>query len=199
MIARSLLACLALLLTLPASAQIERFLEGRDYQMIGEGDSDDTVTVTEYFWYGCPSCYRLEPLLNDWRETLPEDVEFQRLPALWSEWHEIHAKAYYIAMNLGRLEELHPAVFRAMHEEGNMLRDMAALKDLFAEHGVSPERFDQAADSFQLDSQLRSAAASAEEYGLSGTPNLVVDGKYLVRGSNRMLEIASFLIEKERS
>lgn len=194
-----MLVCLTLLLALPASAQVERFLEGRDYEVIGEGDGGGSVKLTEYFWYGCPSCYQLEPLLNDWVETLPEDVEFERLPAMWSEWHEIHARAYYIAMNLGRLDELHPAVFEAMHEEGNMLRDMEALKDLFVGHGISPSAFDQAASSFQLDSQLRSAAARAEEYGLRGTPNLVIDGKYLVRGSRQMLDIARFLIDKERS
>ena len=40
------------------------------------------IEVIEFFYYGCESCSRLEPQLQAWLKTLPQDVSFRRVPAL---------------------------------------------------------------------------------------------------------------------
>ena len=38
------------------------------------------IEVIEFFWYGCPHCYSLEPAVNEWAKGLPKDVVFRRCP-----------------------------------------------------------------------------------------------------------------------
>ena len=39
------------------------------------------VEVVEMFWYGCPHCYSLEPTIQRYLQTKPENVVFQQVPA----------------------------------------------------------------------------------------------------------------------
>ena len=41
----------------------------------------DKIEVLEFFWYGCPHCFHLEPVINAWEKGLPKDVVFKRVPA----------------------------------------------------------------------------------------------------------------------
>jgi thiol:disulfide interchange protein DsbA len=76
------------------------------------------------------------------------------------------------------------------------------LRDLFEDNGVDPEKFDKAFDSFGVDSQVRQADARARSARISGTPSLMVAGKYLIEtraagSQTNMLDIARYLVEKE--
>ena len=48
------------------------------------------VEVIEFFWYGCPHCYQLEPAISKWLAKLPKDAVFKRVPAIpsdaWAQW-----------------------------------------------------------------------------------------------------------------
>ncbi|MCB1757809.1 MAG: thiol:disulfide interchange protein DsbA/DsbL, partial [Gammaproteobacteria bacterium] len=40
----------------------------------------DKVEVIEFFWYGCPHCYQLEPTMEKWlKEDKPDYVELVRV------------------------------------------------------------------------------------------------------------------------
>ena len=67
---------------------------------------------------------------------------------------------------------------------------------------VFPQTINGAFDSFGVDSQVRQADAGARSAKVSGTPSLMVAGKYLIEtraagSQTNMLEIARFLIDKE--
>ena len=87
------------------------------------------------FWYGCPHCNRFQPYLEPWIETLPDHVRFVRMPAIFDEVWELHARAYYIADALGVLDDLHREIFAAMHDGGRSLATMDAIRAFFVEHG----------------------------------------------------------------
>ena len=57
-------------------------------------DGGGKVEVTEFFWYGCPHCYALEPAVNAWAKNVPKDVVFKRIPATTGGWEEL-ARVYY--------------------------------------------------------------------------------------------------------
>ena len=57
----------------------------------------DKIEVIEFFWYGCPHCYSLEPALQAWLKKKPANVEFIHQPAVFSDVWGKHAKAYYTA------------------------------------------------------------------------------------------------------
>lgn len=183
----------------------ERWVEGQHYQVItppvAVGKSDDVV-VTEFFWYGCGHCYTFEPMLTAWGKQLPDGAVVKPSPAVWNDPMRMHAKAFYIAEVLGVKAVMHSVIFDAMHVQRKRLVSRLALRDLFEDNGVDPEQFDNAYDSFGVDSQVRQADARARSAKVSGTPTLMVAGKYLIetRGAGNqtnMLDIARHLIEKE--
>lgn len=183
----------------------EPWVEGQHYQVIAPpvavGKTEDVV-VTEFFWYGCGHCYTFEPMLTAWGKQLPEGAIVQPSPAVWNDPMRMHAKAFYIAEVLGVKAAMHPVIFDAMHLQRKRLVSRLELRDLFEDNGVDPDKFDKAFDSFGVDSQVRQADSRARSAKVSGTPTLMVAGKYLIetRGAGNqtnMLEIARYLVEKE--
>lgn len=183
----------------------EPWVEGQHYQVIAPpvavGKTEDVV-VTEFFWYGCGHCYTFEPMLTAWGKQLPEGAVVQPSPAVWNDPMRMHAKAFYIAEVLGVKAVMHPVIFDAMHVQRKRLVSRLELRDLFEDNGVDPDKFDKAFDSFGVDSQVRQADSRARSAKVSGTPTLMVAGKYLIetRGAGNqtnMLEIARYLVEKE--
>ena len=183
-------------------AQPERFLPGRDFTVIENPLPDrtpDAIEVTEYFWYGCPGCFQFEPQLADWIEKQDESVICLRLPAIWDDWREVHARAYYVARSLGVLEDMHLIIFDAMHLQDNRLRNEEELKQLFTEHGTNEADFNKAYNSFTVNSEINRARNQAIQAGARSTPSLIVNGKYLVALSQETLDIVDFLVSKEKA
>ena len=190
-----------LLISALSLAQPERYLAGRDYTVINNpppNRTPDIVEVTEYFWYGCPGCYAFEPLLADWIENQNDEVVCLRLPAIWDDWREVHARAYYTADALGVLNDMHLKLFDAMHLQGNRLRDEVEHANLFSDNGISEADFSKAYNSFTVNSQINRAKNLAIQYDVRSTPSLIVNGKYLVTLSQQTLDIVDFLVNKER-
>ena len=181
------------------------WVEGQHYRVItppvAVGASDEVV-VTEFFWYGCGHCYTFEPMLTAWGKQLPDGAVVKPSPAVWNEPMRMHAKAFYIAEALGVKAVMHPVIFDAMHVQRKRLVSRLELRDLFEDNGIDPAKFDKAFDSFGVDSQVRQADARARSAKVSGTPTLMVAGKYLIEtrgagGQTNMLEIAQHLVERE--
>ena len=202
-----------LLLPFPAAAQLldvtteehtDEFEEGTDYELLAVPQpvrDPGRVEVIEFFWYGCPSCYRLEPVLRSWVNRQPEDVLFREFPAVWNPTLEVHAQAYFTARALDVLERLHFDLFVRLVRESEPLNNQAQIRRFFALHEVVPKDFDRAWSSFGVKSAVRQAAARMRRYGVRGTPVLVVQGKYLVpsaRNTERMFQVVDYLVERER-
>ena len=195
---------LGLALALPAAAQSD--IEGL-YQKLPtpQPTSDpDRVEVVEVFWYGCPHCNRFQPYLEAWVETLPDHVRFVRMPAIFSDLWDLHARAYYIAEALGILGEIHHLIFAALHDEGRSLASMESIRAFFVEHGVPGSDFDKHAKSFSVQSGVQRSLVMQGRYGLRGVPALIVNGRFLVSGSTagsypKVLEVADALIACEHA
>jgi thiol:disulfide interchange protein DsbA len=183
------------------------YIEGVDYDLITPAihtASPGKIEVVEFFWYGCSHCYHFEPLVQPWKMGLPGDVEFRGSPAIWSKPMELHARTFYAAKALGVLDTMHPVLFRAMNEDHKKLASQKEIAELFAANGVEPAAFNEAFDSFGVGSQVRQANATARAAKITGTPSLMVNGKYLISagkagGQAGMLEVADYLIDKERA
>ena len=191
-------------LALPAVAQSD--VEGL-YQKLPapQPTSDpDRVEVVEVFWYGCPHCNRFQPYLEAWTETLPDHVRFVRMPAIFNDIWDLHARAYYIAEALGILDEIHHLIFAAIHDEGRSLASIEAIRDFFVAHGVAAADFDRHAKSFSVQSGIQRSLVMQGRYGLRGVPALIVNGRFLVSGATagsypKVLEVADVLIAREHA
>jgi thiol:disulfide interchange protein DsbA len=189
-------------------AQIERFISGTHYQEIDNPvNTNDAskVEVIEAFWYGCSDCFSFEPLIADWEENKPEYVDFVRFPALWNGLMKVHAQVFYAAEALDSVDILHEHIFNAINVERNMLQNEDQISELFAQHGISQSDFDSAFNSFSVRTKVNQAEKRMSDYGIRSTPNMIVNGKYLVatgenvRTQQEMLEVVDFLVEKEKA
>ena len=189
-----------------ASASLEKYQAGKHYKVIPapvRTANQDKIEVNEVFWYGCSHCYHFEPMLESWAKKLGSDVDFERTPAVWRPAMEVHARAYYAAKQLNVLDSMHLIIFKAMQEEKKALANEQEVVALFAAHSIDEASIRKAYDSFSVQSQTRQADARARSYGVEGTPEIIINGKYRISSSDAgsqeaMLDVATFLIEKER-
>jgi thiol:disulfide interchange protein DsbA len=206
---KSLLALVAgvLLLSAPAFAEegAAGFKPGTDYDLVSppQPTSDPgKVEVMEFFWYGCPHCYHFEPDLNAWIKKKPDSVNFIRQPAVFNAHWAAHAKAFFTAEALGVLDKMHADFYDAIQNKRQTLESEDDLAKFFKEHGVPEEEFHKAYKSFAVDAKMRQAEGLAAKYGVTGTPSIIVNGKYLVgpqkaKSFPRMIEITNALIKQE--
>lgn len=203
---RHLLISALVLMLLPFQASAEQWQEGTHYQRLSTPvgtENRDKIEVAEVFWYGCPACHSFQPLITPWAEKLPEDVALVHLPAtLRGDW-EVHAQAHYTARALDVLDKVHADLFEALAGERRPLNSKEKLAEFFAKRGVDKEEFNKAWDSFGINSMMQRASSRVRGARVSGTPSLIVNGRYLITvrgagGHGNMLEVADFLIEKER-
>jgi thiol:disulfide interchange protein DsbA len=141
-------------------------------------ETGDRIEVIEFFWYGCPHCFDLEPFLRKWTAQLPKDVEFRRIPAVPTERWLPNARTYYTLEALGLVEKLHGEVFDAIHIDRVNLNDEKTQLDWMAKKGVDRDKFAEAWKSFSVQSKTKRAVQLTQAYDVSGVPTLVVDGKY---------------------
>lgn len=166
-------------------------------------ESKGKVEVLEFFWYGCPHCYALEPLLEDWVKRLPTDAEFRRVPAVLSQNWISHAQVYYAFEALGVTDRLHRPFFDAVHRERLQVDNQQAFEGWLQRQNVDPKKFNDAARSFGVQSLVKRAARVTAAYRIDGVPALAVHGRFTVSASQApsregMLEIADYLIGVSR-
>jgi thiol:disulfide interchange protein DsbA len=165
------------------------------------GAEGQRVQVVEFFWYGCPHCYTLEPHLQKWLKNKPEYVEFEHIPAIFNRANVVmHAKTYYALKLLGQAEQMHDRIFSAMHKQKLRLDTQEAMEAFLEEQGVDIEAYRKAMKSFAVQTQARRAAILAQRFDVRGVPAIVVDGKYRTSGleGGMTMEVTDYLIDQVR-
>jgi len=178
------------------------YLEGVDYTKLAEPqptESGEKIEVLEVFMYSCPHCFYLEPTLEKWLTTKPENVEFKRMPALFSAQVIPQAKAYYAAELIGKGKQFHLPLLRALHEDGQAIWDEDALVAFAAAQGIDGKEFRNAFNSFDADMRVRRAAEMRERFSIDSVPTIIVNGKYRTSpsqtgGRERMIQVIDHLI-----
>ena len=182
-----------------------RYAEGTHYKVLdtqGNVAGPGKVEVREFFSYICPHCYALEPLVEDWLENKPDNVDYVRTPVTFLRNAEPLARAYYVAEVLDMVGEVHQPIFDAIHKHREPLFTPTALADFFAKYGVDKDEFNQLYGSFGVSTKLRQGDALARDYEIRGVPSFVVNGKYLVlreglKSNAEMFDVIDYLVAKE--
>ena len=186
-----------------ASAQMTK---GKDYVMLEPAQPTEgggKVEVIEFFWYGCGHCFKLEPNLVKWTQSLPKDVVFKRVPAVPNEaWGQM-AAVFYTLEAMGLLEKMHQKVFDAIHLDNVILTNRKVRDEWLAKNGVDPVKFGEVEKSFSVQSRLTRAKQMTAAYKIDGVPMIVVNGKYVsslahAGGAERLLQVVDGLIGQAR-
>ena len=162
---------------------------------------DEKVEVLEFFWYGCPHCYHLEPEMRNW-VSKQKNIEFHMVPAPLNPKWTVHSHFFYAAEALGVLDKLHEPLFDAIHKQRRNLFDKDSLIDFAVEQGVDRQAFTDAWNSFSVFVKVQQARKLTKQYQLSGVPTIGINGKYktsasLAGSAEKMFAIMDELVAEE--
>lgn len=165
------------------------------------------IEVIEFLNFSCPHCFRMQGPFAQWRaENKDElgDVVVIRHPVVFQRYNGHYARALYTMEALGLGEEFLGKIFNAIHRQRKLLNSRDRFLDWLEEEGVARAKSESAYDSFGVNVKVRRAEGALESYGVSGTPQFVVAGKYRlepgISGSQqRMLALMGELIKIERA
>ncbi|WP_374347687.1 thiol:disulfide interchange protein DsbA/DsbL [Chitinimonas sp.] len=186
------LGCLSYL---PAGAADLR--EGIDYDVLPAPISSEApgkVEVVEFFWYGCPHCFSVEPQVEAWAKRLPANVVFRREHAMFagnSSWGG-HARLFVALKTLGLVDSMTPKVFDAIQVKHIELRDEATLFDWIAKQGINRARFEAAYKSSAADAGMQRQIQQTRAAGIDGVPEFIVNGRYKTSPVKLQSEVRTF-------
>lgn len=200
-----LLTTTVLLMPFSILADSANYKEGEQYeptpQRMAKNTTDEQIEVIELFSYSCPHCFTLEPQIMQWKETLPENVTFTQVPAIFRDsWLQL-ARVFYAAQVTGDSERLHKALFNGIHIDKRRLDTEERLLDFVAEQGIDREAFAETMNSFTVKTNVKKALVVSQTAGVSGVPSVIIDGRYhtdapKAGGMTEMLNVVDYLIEK---
>jgi protein dithiol oxidoreductase (disulfide-forming) len=190
----------------PLALRAQALRPGVDYVVLKPElpvDAQGKIEVIEFFWYGCPHCFGLEPLIETWLKKLPPDAAFRRIPAVFNERWAKDAVIFYALEASGQLERLHRPLFDAIHRDSLRTDNGQALGQWLTKNGVDIRKFDEVGRSFGVQSKVRRAAQLSTAYRIDGTPAMAVHGRYTVGAEQAktqpaMLATVDYLIELVR-
>ena len=163
----------------------------------------DKIIIYEFFWYGCPHCYNLEPTMDRIESSLGKDTVLIKIPVALRDTWEAHAKAYYSLQQMKLDDDLHEKVFTEIHINNNRLDTKEKLEQFVQEKGFNSKRFSEIFDSFGTDLRVKKASRLANQYQITSVPTLIINGKYKTSGSlvssyEELYDVVQLLIDKER-
>ena len=171
-------------LSLPAVAQPR---EGKDYRKLAKPVATDApagkVEVIEFFWYSCGHCNAFEPTFAAWLKNAPKDLVVHRVPVAFNASFVPQQKIYYALEGLGKTEEIHAKVFRAIHVDRLKLTKDDEIFDWMGKQGVDVAKFKEMYNSFTVSNQVRKATQIQDAYGVEGVPSMGVAGRYYTDGT----------------
>lgn len=182
------------------------FIVGKDYEIIKNTHSPSTTTlttVTEFFSFGCPWCYRLEPALNHWVKQQGTKITFKKIPVMFHKDWDYYAKAYYVAEALALNSTLNPALFKAILDDKQSLNTNQAMIDFFIKQGVEPSIAKSAfTHAPSIEMELNNSKIKMARYHITAVPAFVINHRFktdlqMAKTEGRLLAILDFLIAQK--
>ncbi len=169
-------------------------VEGKEYQLVKPPQPTDggkKIVVTEFFSYACSHCNEFQSHLEAWiTKRKPKDVEMRFVPMVFRDSWKPVAKLYYSLEALGLVEALHGRVYSSIYRDGaQLVSDDAVLKWAKGLTGLDPKvaakigQLPAAYASFGIDAKLQRSMDMGRQYGVTGTPSVAVDGRYITAPS----------------
>jgi protein-disulfide isomerase len=162
-----------------------------DVEAVGpsKGPADAPVTIVEFSDFECPFCSRVNPTLDQVRETYGDKVRivFRQFPLRIHANAPKAAEASLCADDQGKFWEMHDLMF----EEQQQLT-VPQLKAKAARLELDTATFDECLDSGKYQSQVQADLAAGTEAGVSGTPAMFINGR-LVSGAVPFADVAEVI------
>jgi thiol:disulfide interchange protein DsbA len=147
------------------------------------------VEIIEFFQYGCPHCYTMEPHMVLWKRMYKNVATVTRVPVTYRPLLRSLARLYYTLDALGRIDaparqDAHREVFDRIFRDGSKVMaeneaENFKLQQQFATTiGIDAEEFDKVYHSAAVEQKVRRAVDLGTQYKIASTPMFIVGGKY---------------------
>ncbi len=159
----------------------------------------------EFFYYGCPICYELEPHMTRWLATqAPGYIALRRVPTLSSEGWETLAKLYFTLEAIGEINRMHWPVYDNFHFDGKLLNDEKVMLEWVGQNGIDAKKFAEIYGSPAMQLKLAETRELMKTYDVRAVPTIIVDGKYLssarlAGGTRQLMQIVDELVRLAKS
>ena len=200
---------LALLtITLIFSGQIwgkTAFKEGVHYHLIQNSEKQQTdessIQVKEFFWYGCHTCYALQPYFEHWIKTKANHLKFERIAAMTHDNMELLARSYYTAIKLNLSKQIHIPLFTAIHGHKTKIKNQTQLHAFLKKQKIDSKLFIQTMQSPEITKQIKRARQLGENLEIAGPPTMTIGGRYRIDPSgvgsaSEFIDVLDFLVDK---
>lgn len=181
------MVCVAMLACVSALASAAQ--EGKDYEVLTSEIAPvqkDKIEVTEFFAYWCPHCHDLEPIMHKHAQTFARDTLWRPEHIVWDDQRDFgFARLAAAVKQTGLSDKANSVILKAVVEQRIDLSNENVLKQwLPAQTAFDGKKVLAAYQSFSNIPAAKQMAAWTQQYNITGTPTVVVGGKYHVLFNN---------------
>lgn len=178
-------ALLVLSIFFISSAQARDYKEGLDYEIRATNKTVEPE-IREFFSFFCSHCFAMEKPFSQMAEFFKGKAKFIVNPVglIGGDVGVESQKAYAVAINLEIEDELKEELFNRIHVKQDVPEDHDYFAELFESLGVPSEKYEQIYKSFVTQAKIAEYDRHTKEMKIDAVPEIVVNGKYLVKTDN---------------
>ncbi len=178
-------ALLVLSIFFISSAQARDYKEGLDYEIRATNKTVEPE-IREFFSFFCSHCFAMEKPFSQMAEFFKGKAKFIVNPVglIGGDVGVESQKAYAVAINLEIEDELKEDLFNRIHVKQDIPEDHDYFAELFESLGVPSEKYEQIYNSFVTQAKVAEYDRHTKEMKIDAVPEIVVNGKYLVKTDN---------------
>lgn len=168
-----------------SSAQARDYKEGQDYEIRATNKTVEPE-IREFFSFFCSHCFAMEKPFSQMAEFFKGKAKFIVNPVglIGGDAGVESQKAYAVAINLEIENELKEELFNRIHVKQDIPEDHDYFVELFESLGVPSEKYEQIYNSFVTQAKVAEYDRHTKEMKIDAVPEIVVNGKYLVKTDN---------------
>ena len=178
-------ALLVLSIFFISSAQARDYKEGLDYEIRATNKTVEPE-IREFFSFFCSHCFAMEKPFSQMAEFFKGKAKFIVNPVglIGGDVGVESQKAYAVAINLEIEDELKEELFNRIHVKQDIPEDHDYFAELFESLVVPSEKYEQIYNSFVTQAKVAEYDRHTKEMKIDAVPEIVVNGKYLVKTDN---------------
>lgn len=136
--------------------------------------------VVEVFNFKCPHCFYLHPHMEKWSAQVKDRYTIKSLPIAFSNQSDAPVRAFHAAQFFDREAEMKHALFNAHFVDQVNIDSPQELAFIAEGMKFESAAFQSHMSSFGVGGKIAQGQALAQAFGISGTPTVVVNGRYKV-------------------
>lgn len=152
-----------------------------EYILIADnkGLENERDQVIKFFSYACSHCYALDPFIEIFKKN-NNNINFKYVPAIFSDQMIPLAKLFFTLDTMNLLPKLHESVYEVIHvDKKRIFTDKKIFKWAEENELINFAEFKKIYDSFDTNNKILYAKNLTIKSQITGTPYLMVNGKYL--------------------